>query len=112
MIRSSYWDEFHDSDDYLEHHGVLGMKWGHRKAHADAREYLTAKQYYGEGAGTRRKHIKEKVEYRKAHDPDYAREFDSYINNTDHSKYVDKAIHQRRATDAKNTAKKENTPIH
>lgn len=46
---------------------------------------------------------------RKAHDPDYAREFDSYINNTDHSKYVDKAIHQRQATDAKNTAKKKKT---
>ena len=26
MIRSSYWDEFHDSDDYLEHHGVLGQR--------------------------------------------------------------------------------------
>ena len=31
MTRSSYWDEFHDEDDHLEHHGILGMKWGHRK---------------------------------------------------------------------------------
>lgn len=111
MTRSSYWDEFHDEDDHLEHHGVLGMKWGHRKARADAREYLIAQQYYGEGAGTRQKHIKEKVEYRKAHYPGYSQEFDSYVNNSDRSKYVDKAINQRRATDAKNAAKKKNASI-
>ena len=52
----------------LYHSGIKGMKWGvRRKAKKDAKEYTKAKSFYGEGAGTRRKLIKQKVEYNSKH---------------------------------------------
>lgn len=53
---------------YLSHSGIKGMKWGvRRKAKKDAKEHTKAKSFYGEGAGTRRKLIKQKVEYNSKH---------------------------------------------
>lgn len=93
----------------LSHYGVPGMKWGVRKsdrvAKKDAKEYTSAKMYYGEGAGTRRKLIKAKVEQRSKN-PNYKKAFDQYVSNTDMSKRSDQAMGKRRRTDAVNSTRK------
>ena len=103
----------------LHHYGVKGMKWGVRKdrpngvsrkvdrmARKDAKEFVEAKAYYGEGAGTRRKLIKGKVEGRSKNTPGYKKVFDKYVSEQDTARAADKAISKRRRTDAANTTKK------
>lgn len=105
--------------DVLEHHGVKGMRWGQRKedgptgvpkktnkmAKADAEEFTKAKMYYGEGAGTRRKLIKAKVEERSK-DPLYKKAFDHHIGKTDMAKRSEQATKQRKRTDRTKSVKK------
>ena len=91
----------------LYHSGVKGMKWGiRRKAKKDAKEYTKAKSFYGEGAGTRRKLIKQKVEYNSKNIPGYKEAFDHYVKNTDMSKRASQAVRERKVKDAKNSAGK------
>lgn len=91
----------------LYHSGIKGMKWGvRRKAKKDAKEYTKAKSFYGEGAGTRRKIIKQKVEYNSKHIPGYKEAFDHYVKNTDMSKRASQAVRERKVKDAKNSAGK------
>lgn len=92
---------------YLFHSGIKSMKWGvHRKAKKDAKEYTKAKSFYGEGAGTRRKLIKQKVEYNSKNIPGYKEAFDHYVKNTDMSKCANQAVRERKVKDAKNSAGK------
>ena len=79
---------------FLEHYGVKGQRWGHRKdstpgvsrktdreAKKDAEEFARAKLFYGQGAGTRRKLIKATVEAKSKRDPSYAKAFDNHLGN-------------------------------
>lgn len=95
--------------DHLEHYGVKGMRWGIRKsernAKKDAKEAARAKMFYGEGAGTRRKLINEKVASRKKSDPKYAEAFDREYAKQDLGKHGDKAKKERARKDAAKTTK-------
>lgn len=71
-----------DINDFLEHHGIKGQRWGVRRnnlhgvsnstnkeARKDATEFARAKMFFGQGAGTRRKLIKNSVEAKKKRIP-------------------------------------------
>jgi hypothetical protein len=95
----------------LQHYGVKGMRWGVRRSRTeraatkDAEEFARAKMFYGEGAGTRRKLIREKVNSRKKADPAYAKAFDKAFESQDLGKHGDKARKERSRTDRKTKAK-------
>ena len=106
-------------DDFFAHYGVVGMKWGIRKnridgvsartsreAKKDAQEFARAKMYYGKGAGTRRKLIKNTVDAKAKKDPSYKKAFDSHLANQDMSVHASKARSQRRHTDARESTAK------
>lgn len=106
-------------DDYLAHYGVKGMKWGVRKsetpgvsrrtdreAKKDAKEFARAKMFYGEGAGTRRKLIKNTVEAKSKKDPDYKKAFDNHLASQDMGKHAQKAVRERNRKDAVEQTKK------
>ena len=96
------------TEEFLEHFGIKGMRWGirnddrggasrgtDRAAAKDAKEFARAKLFFGEGAGTRRKLIKATVEAKKKKDPTYAKAFDRHLNNQDLSKHASKARSER-----------------
>jgi len=108
-----------DDEDVIEHAGIKGMKWGVRKsdipgvsrkvsrdAARDAKEFARARQFYGEGAGNRRKLIKGTVEGKSKKDPNYKKAFDHHLASQDMSKHTDKARSERRRKDVKNTTTK------
>lgn len=103
-----------NEDDYLEHVGVKGMRWGVRKgtptgasravdkhAKKDAKEFARAKAFYGEGAGTRRKLIKGTVEGKAKRLPGYKKAFDHHLDKQDTSKHASKAVSERTSIDRK-----------
>ena len=121
--------------DSLIHHGIKGQKWGVRRfqnpdgsytalgaanrkqlskidrkydklAKKDAKEYARAKMSYGEGAGNRRKLIKNKVEQRRKENEHYNKVFDEYLAQEDMSKHADAAKRERTAKDAAKTTKR------
>lgn len=98
-----------DESYFLEHFGVKGMKWGVRRTNRDARkdaeEFARAKQFFGEGAGTRRKLIKAKVEGKSKNNPAYAKAFEAHLSTQDTSRHASKAISERRRKDVVKSTK-------
>lgn len=101
-------------EDTLAHYGVKGMHWGVRKgdhpdvtratnraARKDAVEFARAKMFYGDGAGTRRKLIKAKVDAQASRNPDYKKAFDHHLGQQDLGQHADKARSERKRKNAK-----------
>ena len=86
----------------LKHFGVKGMHWGEHRARSqaisDANEHVKAKLFYGEGAGTRRKLIKAKVETRSKN-PIYKKAFDEHVAKQNLEKRAAQATRLRRRKD-------------
>lgn len=105
--------------DELVHYGVKGMHWGvrhdgppgvsrstNRTAKKDAKEFARAKQFFGEGAGTRRKLIKATVEGKSKNDPSYKKAFDHHLSKQDMSVHAAKAVSERKRKNVKKSAGK------
>ena len=103
----------------LTHYGVKGMKWGvthdrpdgvsrstNRDARKDASEFARAKQFYGEGAGTRRKLIKATVDGKSKKNASYKTAFDHHLANQDSSKHAAKAQSERKRKNVVNSTRK------
>jgi hypothetical protein len=106
--------EYEDAEEFLAHFGVKGMHWGqrhddypgaprktNREAKKDASEFARAKMFYGDGAGTRRKLIKAKVESKAKVDPTYKAAFDHHLNNANLGVHAQKARGERRRKDVR-----------
>lgn len=105
--------QFASPEEAVIHYGVKGMQWGVRKddrlegvpaktnreASKDAQEFARAKMFYGQGAGTRRKLIKAKVEANSKRDPMYKKAFDHHMAKQDLGKHAAKARGERRRKD-------------
>lgn len=103
-----------DYEAYLQHFGRKGMHWGqhvfgetptgasghvNRQAKSDANEFAKAKLFYGEGAGTRRKLIRAKVEQRSKQVPGYKEAFNHHLGTQDLEKRAAQATRLRRRKD-------------
>lgn len=106
-----------DEEFFLEHFGVKGMRWGSRKSsevsrsvnkHAkrDAKEYARAQAFYGQGAGTRRKLIKQTVDGKSKRLPGYSTAFHKHLAEQDTSKHAEKAVSERHSIDRKEKTSK------
>jgi hypothetical protein len=91
--RYGYYDREDGSKDY---------KRLQKDAANDAKEYARAKAFYGEGAGIRRKQIKNKISERMK-DTDYKKEFERLLKMQDMSAHQKAANRERKVRDVKNT---------
>ena len=87
---------------YTNSDGTKDTKRLKKDAKKDAEEYARAKAYYGEGAGTRRKQIKNLISERMK-DSDYKKEFETILSQQDMSKHQKAANRERKVNDTKNS---------
>ena len=85
--------------------GSKDLKRLQKDAKKDAEDMARAKAYYGEGAGNRRKQIRNRISERMK-DPDYKAEYEKQLASQDMSKHQKAANRERHAQDAKNAAAK------
>lgn len=76
-----------------------------KDAKKDAEDMARAKAYYGEGAGNRRKQIRNRISERMK-DPDYKAEYEKQLAAQDMSKHQKAANRERKANDVKNAVAK------
>ena len=86
---------------YDKGNGEKDMKRLQKDAANDAREYARAKAYYGQGAGIRRKMIKNLISERMK-DDDYKQEFERLLAGQDMSQHQKAANRERKVQDTKN----------
>lgn len=94
--RYGYYDRADGTKDY---------KRLQKDAEKDAKEWAKAKAYYGEGAGTRRKLLKNKLS-EKMKDKDYQEAFEGFLKGQDMSSIQKSANRERKANDVKNAVGK------
>lgn len=82
--------------------GTKDMKRLQKDAKKDAEEMARAKAYYGEGAGNRRKQIRNKISERMK-DPDYKAEYEKHLANQDMTKHQKAANRERKIEDTKHS---------
>ena len=85
--------------------GTKDYKRLEKDAKRDAEEYARAKAYYGEGAGTRRKKIKNLTSERMK-DADYKKAFEKFLSEQNMQKHQQAANRERKVQDVKNTTVK------
>lgn len=85
--------------------GTKDHKRIEKDARRDAEEYARAKAYYGEGAGTRRKKIKNLTSERMK-DADYKKAFEKFLGEQNMQKHQQAANRERKVQDVKNTTVK------
>lgn len=81
-------------------------KSANKAALKDAREFARAKMFYGEGAGTRRKLIKARVDELSKKNPDYKKAFEKHLAAQDMAVHAAKAKRERKQKNVKNSAAK------
>ena len=104
----------------LQHHGILGMRWGVRNepgmggrarvdkkttkmATKDAKRFAKAKMAYGEGAGVQRRHIKAEINA-KMRDSNYKKSFNDALEMVNYAKATGQAKRWRAKETTKNQA--------
>lgn len=88
---------------YDREDGSKDLKRLQKDAKKDAEDMARAKAYYGEGAGNRRKQIRNRISERMK-DPDYKAEYEKQLASQDMSKHQKAANRERHVQDAKNKA--------
>lgn len=103
--------ELDDEDDIIEHHGILGMKWGIRRyQNPDGSLTELGKKHYEDGSGRTQKVIEkwnEKKEIAIAKgDTDFARKNIDYLSNNDLERFKQRIVARTSLDDLKQASRR------
>ena len=85
--------------------GTKDMKRLEKDAKKDAEDMARAKAYYGEGAGNRRKQIRNRISERMK-DPDYKKSYEKHMSEQNMAEHQKAANRERKVQDTKDRAAK------